>query len=380
MMAMRAPLLFVAFLVTLLHCNVAQQVQMPEAGALLLPEEELSAQVQSLQRNVSELWTYIYQLRGAVSQHLNHLRTHQVELEDQMHRMSHYHDGHGEETNAAHTDSHHHSGEQHSHSNEQHSHSGEHHSHGDQHSHSGEHSHSHGNDGHSHGSDDHSHGNDDHSHGNDDHSHGDDGHSHGSHGHYHDSHSHSHSHSHDDHGSHSSHEEGDGHHHHDHKDSHEKEDELQQTQQGADLQQVQTGGPVVEPLIPSSCVAQIFEYDLYEFAVCNVQPNRAIPEDQQQEIVGQVTLWQKKIGGSLNLHVRLRGFEMGDHHGHHQQQQQQTEDNETPVPVSHKHGFHIHSSGDLSDGCQSTGPHYNPKTSNHGGPNAWSGMHLLKEK
>ncbi|GFR27615.1 superoxide dismutase [Trichonephila clavata] len=376
---------------------------MPEAGALLLPDEEINTQVQTIQKNLTELWSYIFELRNAVSQHLNHLRQHQVQLEDVVHRMMHYHEGHGEGTSAAHTDGHHHSGEQHSHGDE-HSHSG------DQHSHSGEH--------HSH-SDEHSHG-DQHSHSGE-HSHGGDDHSHDTHGHYHDSHSHSHSHSGDDHGhshsgddhghGHSSHE--DGHHHHGHKDSHEKEDDLQQSQQGADLQQVSQGSdPVAEPVIVPSVarshdshhhhshssgsssgfqplpmlhhhhhhddnrrnrsrvvvMPKYSEYDLYEFAVCNVQPNRAIPDDQQQEITGQISLWQKKIGGPLNIHVSLRGFDMGDHHGAHQSVQQE-QDNETPTPV-HKHGFHIHSSGDLSNGCQSTGPHFNPKNANHGGPKA----------
>lgn len=33
------------------------------------------------------------------------------------------------------------------------------------------------------------------------------------------------------------------------------------------------------------------------------------------------------------------------------------------------HGFHIHSSGDLSQGCDSIGDHYNPYNAPHGGPN-----------
>lgn len=33
-----------------------------------------------------------------------------------------------------------------------------------------------------------------------------------------------------------------------------------------------------------------------------------------------------------------------------------------------KHGFHVHALGDTTNGCLSTGPHFNPKNLEHGSP------------
>ncbi|XP_013778875.1 uncharacterized protein LOC106463399 [Limulus polyphemus] len=104
---------------------------------------------------------------------------------------------------------------------------------------------------------------------------------------------------------------------------------------------------------------RVFYGDEYEHAICRMMPNRAIPKENQQNVHGNVILWQHKNGGTLHVHVRVRGFNVSRHEdGHH------------PGANSHQHGFHVHSKGDLSDGCQSTGPLFNPTDEQHGGPSS----------
>ena len=53
-------------------------------------------------------------------------------------------------------------------------------------------------------------------------------------------------------------------------------------------------------------------------------------------------------GGATELRVNLTGFSTTDNNRYH--------------------GFHVHEYGDLSEGCQSAGGHYDPFGVVHGGP------------
>ena len=43
--------------------------------------------------------------------------------------------------------------------------------------------------------------------------------------------------------------------------------------------------------------------------------------------------------------------------------------NFTGLTPGNRHGFHIHQYGDLTQGCTTAGPHYNPHNMTHAGPN-----------
>ena len=43
--------------------------------------------------------------------------------------------------------------------------------------------------------------------------------------------------------------------------------------------------------------------------------------------------------------------------------------NITNLPPNSSHAFHIHETGDISEGCKSLKAHYNPHNKDHGGPN-----------
>ncbi|XP_043726848.1 extracellular superoxide dismutase [Cu-Zn] [Cervus elaphus] len=79
-------------------------------------------------------------------------------------------------------------------------------------------------------------------------------------------------------------------------------------------------------------------------AVCRVQPSATL-EAEQPQVSGLVLFRQIRPGTLLEAFFHLEGF--------------QDEPNGT------SHAIHVHQFGDLSQGCDSTGPHYNPMSVPH---------------
>ncbi|CAH1775316.1 unnamed protein product, partial [Owenia fusiformis] len=86
----------------------------------------------------------------------------------------------------------------------------------------------------------------------------------------------------------------------------------------------------------------------YVYATCTVRPNEVPPAGETQLIKGTVDFRQMAAGGKTEIKVSLQGFDTTD--------------------ANIYHGFHVHGTGDLSNGCQSTGGHYNPFSKTHGAP------------
>ena len=63
----------------------------------------------------------------------------------------------------------------------------------------------------------------------------------------------------------------------------------------------------------------------------------------KRKIYGVIHL--EKKGTKVHIHGEVKGLKKG------------------------KHGFHIHESGNLTEGCKSLCSHFNPHNKNHGGPN-----------
>ncbi|ORZ00622.1 superoxide dismutase [Syncephalastrum racemosum] len=66
---------------------------------------------------------------------------------------------------------------------------------------------------------------------------------------------------------------------------------------------------------------------------------------QSAAITGMINFTQPHPGAQTTVTAKIHGLEPG------------------------KHGIHVHSLGDISGGCNSTGTHWNPRNMTHGGPN-----------
>ncbi|XP_077293195.1 superoxide dismutase [Cu-Zn] 5-like [Arctopsyche grandis] len=76
------------------------------------------------------------------------------------------------------------------------------------------------------------------------------------------------------------------------------------------------------------------------------QPRQAIVRLQGPTVNGNVTFTQPFNGGIVKIEGTILGLTTG------------------------KYGFHVHAKGDLTGGCVSAGPHYNPLNRTHGAANA----------
>lgn len=81
-----------------------------------------------------------------------------------------------------------------------------------------------------------------------------------------------------------------------------------------------------------------------KYAICQVQPSASLATDQPQ-VTGLVLFRQLSPGSRLEAFFDLEGF--------------------PAEPNVSSRAIHVHQYGDLSQGCESTGPHYNPMAVHH---------------
>ncbi|KAF1395281.1 hypothetical protein PFLUV_G00009920 [Perca fluviatilis] len=89
---------------------------------------------------------------------------------------------------------------------------------------------------------------------------------------------------------------------------------------------------------------EVSQYNGTLYAACKMRPSNSLP-DGLPKVYGQVLFKQDYPDGKLQVFLRFNGFP--------------TEGNSEPRAV------HIHQYGDLGQGCDSTGGHYNPHGVNH---------------
>ncbi|KAI5627420.1 extracellular superoxide dismutase [Cu-Zn] [Silurus asotus] len=109
---------------------------------------------------------------------------------------------------------------------------------------------------------------------------------------------------------------------------------------------VHTGEEIVFNPSKTSVAEAPMEVTLFNgtlFATCEVIPDLNLPA-YHPKIYGQVLFKQKFPAGILQVLVNVYGF---------------------PTDDQQKRAIHIHQYGDLSQGCITAGPHYNPLGVNH---------------
>uniref|UniRef100_A0A3B3RCU8 Superoxide dismutase [Cu-Zn] n=1 Tax=Paramormyrops kingsleyae TaxID=1676925 RepID=A0A3B3RCU8_9TELE len=92
--------------------------------------------------------------------------------------------------------------------------------------------------------------------------------------------------------------------------------------------------PIVQP--------ELAEFNGTLYASCKMKPNTRLAEDQPK-VYGRVLFRQGRVDRPLEVMFKLKGF----------------------PDAKQMRAIHVHQFGDLSEGCDSTGGHYNPDKVNH---------------
>ncbi|GAB6023824.1 Superoxide dismutase [Cu-Zn] [Chamberlinius hualienensis] len=89
---------------------------------------------------------------------------------------------------------------------------------------------------------------------------------------------------------------------------------------------------------------------------CSLRPNKALPPGKRMDIRGKIYMFEaENEPNKLTVSIKLSGL---------------MPSNSSTDSQRFKHGYHIHEFGNLNNGCESTGVHYNPFNKTHGSPTA----------
>jgi len=86
-------------------------------------------------------------------------------------------------------------------------------------------------------------------------------------------------------------------------------------------------------------------------AFCSLRPNKAFPPEKRMDIRGKVYMTEKDAN-TLVVTLTVSGI--------------QPSESSMTASQRLKHGFHVHQFGNLNNGCESTGSHFNPFNMTHG--------------